>query len=91
MPAMHEAMAADQESSREFQLQIDLVTEEVSEYLDRFAGERRTDERIRIQMLIVMTDQMFFHSLVQGVWSGPQDQLIRIIADTICRSLGLED
>jgi AcrR family transcriptional regulator len=91
MRAMHEAMAADQESSREFQLQIDLLTEEVSEYLDRFAGERRTDERIRIQMLIVMTDQMFFHSLVQGVWSGPQDQLIRIIADTICRSLGLED
>jgi AcrR family transcriptional regulator len=90
MPAMHEAMAADQEFSREFQPHIDRLTEEVSEYLERFPGERRTDERIRIQMLIVMTDQMFFHSLVQGVWSGPQDQLIRVIADTMCRSLGLE-
>jgi AcrR family transcriptional regulator len=91
MPAMHEAMAADQEFSREFHAQIDLLAQEVSEYLDRFPGEHRTDERVRIQMLIVMTDQMFFHSLVQGVWSGPQDQLIRVIADTICRSLGLED
>lgn len=90
MPAMHEAMAVDQELSREFQPRFDLLTEELSEYLASFPDERRTDERIRIQMLIVMTDQMFFHSLVQGVWSGPQDQLIRVIADTICRSLGLD-
>jgi hypothetical protein len=83
-------MAVDQELSREFQPRFDLLTEELSEYLEGFPDERRTDERIRIQMLIVMTDQMFFHSLVQGVWSGPQDQLIRVIADTICRSLGFE-
>lgn len=91
MPAMHEAMAVDQELSREFQPRFDLLAEELQEYLARFPEERRTDERLRIQMLIVMTDQMFFHALVQGVWSGPQDQLIRVIADSICRSLRLED
>ncbi len=90
MPAKHEAMAADREFAREFQPRYDRLAVEIRGYLDTLPAERRDDERIRIQMLIVMTDQMFFHSLVQGVWSGPQEQLIRVIADTMCRSLGIE-
>lgn len=91
MPAKHEAMAADTDFAQEFQPRYDRLAEEIGEYLERFPDGHRNDERIRIQMLIVMTDQMFFHALVQGVWNGPQDQLIRVIADTICRSLGIED
>lgn len=90
MPAKHEAMAADPEFAREFQPRYDRLAVEINEYLETLPRERRADERIRIQMLIVMTDQMFFHSLVQGVWNGPQEQLIRVIADTMCRGLGFE-
>jgi AcrR family transcriptional regulator len=91
MPAKHEAMAADPEFAREFQPRYDRLAVEINEYLETLPSERRPEERIRIQMLIVMTDQMFFHSLVQGVWNGPQEQLIRVIADTMCRSLGFTE
>lgn len=90
MPAKHEAMAADAEFAREFQPRYDRLAEEIAEYLDGLPESRRADERIRIQMLVVMTDQMFFHSLVQGVWNGSEGQLIRVIADTMCRSLGID-
>lgn len=90
MPSKHEAMASDPEFAKQFQPRYDQLAVEIGEYLATFPQKRREDEKIRIQMLIVMVDQMFFHALVQQVWSGPEEQLHRVITDIMCRSLGIE-
>lgn len=90
MPSKHEAMASDPSFAAEFQPRYDRLATEIEEYLSQFPAKQREDEKIRVQMLIVMTDQMFFHTLVQGVWSGPDEQVRRVIVDIMCRALRID-
>ena len=90
MPAKHEAMAGDRDFATEFQPRYDRLAAQITDYLDTFPAERREDEKIRVQMLVVMTDQMFFHALVQGVWNGPEEQVRQVITDIFCRALGID-
>ena len=89
MPAKHEAMASDPHFASEFQPRYDRLADEISEYLATVPADHRGDEKIRIQMLVVMLDQMFFHALVQKVWSGSEEQLLRVATDICCRALDI--
>ncbi|MGO3146739.1 MAG: TetR/AcrR family transcriptional regulator [Leucobacter sp.] len=88
MPAKHEAMASDPAFAKEFQPRYDRLALEIRGYLDQFPEKQREDEKIRVQMLVVMIDQMYFHAMVQSVWSGGGDQLRRVVTDILCKSLG---
>jgi AcrR family transcriptional regulator len=90
MPSKHEAMASDPAFAQEFQPRYDRLADEISEYLERFPLDDRADAKIRVQMLVVMLDQMFFHAFVQGVWSGGEDQLLRVATDICCKALDIE-
>jgi AcrR family transcriptional regulator len=89
MPSKHEAMASDVEFAQEFQPRYDRLAAEITDYLDQFPAAQREDEKIRVQMLVVMTDQMFFHTIVQGVWAGPEEQVRQVITDIMCQALGI--
>jgi AcrR family transcriptional regulator len=91
MPSKHEAMASDPELAKEFQPRYDRLAVEIEEYLSRFPVEEREDQKIRVQMLVVMTDQIFFHTIVQRVWKGSEEQVLRVITDLFCRGLGITD
>ena len=91
MRSKHEAMASDSEFAKEFQPRYDRLALNIEEYLSRFPEDQREEQKIRVQMLVVMTDQMFFHAIVQGVWQGSEDQLLRVITDLFCRGLGITD
>jgi hypothetical protein len=84
-------MASDSEFAKEFQPRYDRLALNIEEYLSRFPEDQREEQKIRVQMLVVMTDQMFFHAIVQGVWQGSEDQLLRVITDLFCRGLGITD
>lgn len=90
MPAKHEAMASDPEFAKEFQPRYDRLADEISEFLATVPDDERHDVKIRVQMLAVMLDQMFFHALVQGVWTGGEDQLLRIATDICCKAMDIE-
>jgi hypothetical protein len=90
MPSKHEAMASDPEFAKEFQPRYDRLADEISEYLQTLPAADRADEKVRIQMLVVMLDQMFFHAFVQGVWSGSEAQLLRVATDICCRALSID-
>jgi hypothetical protein len=32
---------------------------------------------------------MFFHTIVQGVWAGPEEQVRQVITDIMCQALGI--
>jgi AcrR family transcriptional regulator len=91
MPSKHEAMASDPEFAKEFQPRYDRLAVEIDDYLSHLPEDQREDQKIRVQMLVVMTDQMFFHAIVQGVWDGPEDQLLRVVTDLFCRGLGIPE
>lgn len=90
MPAKHEAMAREDSLAPQFQPRYDELAVQLEEYLDQFPPDRRVDERIRVQLLVVMIDQIFFHALVQGVWSGPEDQLTSVVIDIMVKALSVE-
>jgi AcrR family transcriptional regulator len=91
MPSKHEAMASDAEFAKDFQPRYDRLAVEIEEYLSRFPEDEREDQKIRVQMLVMMTDQMFFHAIVQGVWDGAEEQLLRVVTDLFCRGLGIPE
>lgn len=90
MPSKHEAMASDPEFAKEFQPRYDRLSDEIRPYLATLPADERADAKIRVQMLVVMLDQMFFHALVQGVWRGGEDQLLRVAADICCKALDID-
>jgi AcrR family transcriptional regulator len=89
MPSKHEAMASDPEFAKEFQPRYDRLADEIGEYLATIPPDDRTDAKIRVQMLVVMLDQMFFHAIVQGVWSGTEKQLLAVATDVCCKALSI--
>lgn len=90
MPSKHEAMASDPEFAKEFQPRYDRLSDEISQFLATVPPGERADMKIRVQMLVVMLDQMFFHALVQGVWAGGEDQLLRVATDICCKALDID-
>ena len=90
MASKHEAMASDPEFAKEFQPRYDRLANQITEYLATFPARDRGDQKIRVQMLVVMLDQMFFHAFVQGVWAGSEKQLLRVATDVCCRALDID-
>ncbi len=90
MPSKHEAMASDPEFAKEFQPRYDRLSGEIASSSPRSRPTTAPDMKIRVQMLVVMLDQMFFHALVQGVWTGGEDQLLRVATDICCKALDLD-
>jgi hypothetical protein len=89
MPAKHEAMASEPEFAKDFQPRYDRLALEIDDYLQTFPKPQREAEKIRVQMLVVLADQMLFHSLVQEVWEGSIDRLLEVLTDIFCRSLDI--
>jgi AcrR family transcriptional regulator len=89
MSCKHEAMASDPEFAQEFQPRYDRLAEGISAYLDTLPAAEREDAKLRVQMLVVMLDQMFLHAVVQGQWTGPDEQLLRVATDLCCRALSI--
>lgn len=87
MPSKHEAMAGDIQFAKEFQPRYDALAQEIGEYLEKFPTGQRESEKIRIQMLVVLADQMYFHVVVQKVWNGSETQLMKVLTDIWCNSL----
>jgi len=91
MPSRHEAMASEPEFAKDFQPRYDRLAIEISEYLQTIPVAERDDAKIRVQMLVVMLDQMLFHVVVQQAWDGPPDQVLRVVTDICCKALDIKD
>jgi AcrR family transcriptional regulator len=89
MPAKHEAMASEPAFAKDFQPRYDRLATEIDDYLNTYPEADREAEKIRVQMLVVLADQMLFHALVQEVWEGSIDQLLDVLTDIFCRSLNI--
>lgn len=89
LPAVHEAMATDLQVAERWKMQIDELGGQLSEYLETFAPEERDERRERVELLMVMLDQVCFRALVQGVMDVSRPALLDLVTGVWVDALGL--
>jgi AcrR family transcriptional regulator len=89
LPAIHEAMAIDPDVAALWKYELDMLADELHEYLDRFPEEQREQRRLRVQLLMVQLDQLCFRVIVQKVFPLDRSTLVDLVTGLWADCLGL--
>ncbi|MFD5247751.1 TetR/AcrR family transcriptional regulator [Amycolatopsis sp. NPDC058340] len=91
LPAIHEAMASDLEVATRWKDQLDQLAGELGGYLATIPEERREQQRLRVELLMVQLDQLCFRAIVQKVFAIEREALLDVVTGLWVDALGLED
>ncbi|MGW5647046.1 TetR/AcrR family transcriptional regulator [Saccharopolyspora sp. NPDC003752] len=91
LPAIHEAMASDLEVATRWKDQLDQLAGELGEYLATIPEERRDQQRLRVELLMVQLDQLCFRAIVQKVFVIEREALLDVVTGLWVDALGLAD
>lgn len=89
LPAIHEAMAIDPDVAALWKRELDLLADELHEYLEHFPQEQREERRLRVQLMMVQLDQLCFRVIVQKVFPLDRAALLDLVTGLWADSLGL--
>jgi AcrR family transcriptional regulator len=91
LPAIHEAMASDPDVAALWKGQLDQLAGELHGYLEHLPEDRRENQQLRVQLLMVQLDQLCFRAIVQKVFVIDRAALLDLVTGIWVDCLGLTD